>query len=236
VTELARSRRLPQPEDTSPPDRTEERVSVVDFLTLKDKTMTKSTYIVVITVLLFSSACHHGQRAKQQAPDKATPSSAALDPSYSAIKAKAEATVDALTRKDYDLVTDYTYPGVIELMGGREETISVFEDELGKIERKGYTIASVQVGEPTKIEIIGKQSFSIVPTTLTLRFPRGTATGESFLIAVSEDGSKTWTFVDGSIAADKETLRQIFPLAASKLRLPPQKRPVVHLNEVGGAT
>lgn len=116
-------------------------------------------------------------------------------------------------------------------MGGRGNMISATAQEMRTLERKGFTVKSVSVLEPNKVEIIGKQIFSIVPMTMIMTVPSGTMLLESFLIAVSEDGGKTWTFVDGTAAGDKRMLRQIFPLAADKLHLPPRKQPVIYPND-----
>lgn len=190
--------------------------------------MTRNIYIFAITLLL-CSAVISGQQEKH--PQSPAPNSSTLHESYPTIKTNAKATADALMRRDFKTVADHTYPKVIKLMGGRENMISATAQEMRKLERKGFTVKSVRVGEPNKVETIGKQIFSIVPMTMTMTVPGGTMLVESFLIAISEDGSKTWTFVDGTIAVDRRMLRQIFPLSADKLRLPPKKQPVIYSND-----
>jgi hypothetical protein len=193
--------------------------------------MSKNPYILAITILLLSSGVICGQYTKRQAPDTPSLSSTTFDPSYAEIKAKAKATSDALVRRDYNTVADYTYPKVIRLMGGRANMITITAQEMGKMQSNGFTIKSVSVVEPNKVQIIGNQIFSIVPMTMTMKVPDGTMVVESFLIAISEDGSRTWTFVDGTIAGNRSLLLRIFPIAADKLRLPPKKQPVVYPNE-----
>jgi hypothetical protein len=195
--------------------------------------MFKNRYILVITILLVLCNGINGQSAKRQVPDTTSPGSSVFDASYPEIKAKAKATADALVRADFNTVADHTYPKVIRLMGGRANMISTTAQEMRKMESSGFTIKSVSVVEPNKVQIIGTQIFSIVPMAMTMRVPGGTMLVESFLIAISEDGSKTWKFVDGTIAGNRPMLRRIFPVAADKLRLPPKKQPVVYRNERG---
>lgn len=193
--------------------------------------MFKCRYILAITVLLVSFNWVYGQHSRKQTLDTPSPGSYTLDQSYSEIKAKAKVTADALVRGDFNTVAVNTYPKVVRFLGGHKNVISAAAQQMRDLESKGFTVKSVRVGEPNKVEIIGKQIFSIVPMTLSMTVPGGTMLVESFLIAISEDGSKTWSFVDGTIADDKRMLRQIFPLAAGKLRLPPKKQPVIYPND-----
>jgi hypothetical protein len=198
--------------------------------------MSKNLYILATTILLMSSTEICGQHTKRQTSATASlsaPRSSTLDQSYQEIKARAKVTADAFMRRDFNTVADYTYHRVVKLMGGRANTVFEVEQEMKKIERKGYALISLSHGEPHKVQIIGKQVFSILPTTLRMKTPIGTLVYESFMIAISEDGSKTWTFVDGALAGDRQMLRQIFPFAASKLLLPPKKQPVIHPSQRG---
>ena len=199
-------------------------------LTLSGEMAKNICHVALIVLLLCHAAC--GQRATPHM--SGSPNSPAPVPSTllkTDLKALAEATAEALLRKDFNTVADFTYHKVVKLMGGRDETVSAIGQEMTKAERKGITLVSVTVGEPKEVKKFGKQLFSIVPTTLNMKVRDGTMVAQSFMIAVSEDGGKNWTFVDGAIAVDKTTLRELFPYAANKLQLPPKKQPVIYPND-----
>jgi len=142
------------------------------------------------------------------------------------IKAAAETCAKALVSRDYGTVADLTYGRLIELMGGREETITHLEDQLKELDDKGMTIVSITVGDPETVKSINNQQFSIVPTTAKLKYKDSNMVAESFMIAVSDDGGKRWKFVDGAISDDQELMKELFANVADKLQLPPKKDPV----------
>jgi hypothetical protein len=195
--------------------------------------MAKSVCLVALSIFLFSLvAC--GRPVKDQAsgvPGSSSPEPPSPQKNFPGLKTAAESSANAMVLKDYNTVADFTYSKLVKLMGGREETVSTFEQEMKQLESEGMTLVSISVGEPEEVKSVGNQLLSIVPTTLKMRFRDSTIVGQSFLIAVSEDGGNKWTFVDGSIAEDKRTLRKLFPYAANKLQLPPKKQPVIHPNE-----
>ena len=193
--------------------------------------MTKLISITALAVLLFSqTTCAQSptnRRTSAASNPSASPSSTPQS-NYPNLKIQAEETANAFVHKDFKTIVDLTYPRVVEFMGGREKMVSAIEQGVKQAEGEGITFVSVDVGEPEKVISVGRQLFSIVPTTLKMKVPGGTLIGESFMIGVSENGGSKWTFVDGAGGIDKGKLRTLFPSAADKLQLPERKQPVFH--------
>ncbi len=146
---------------------------------------------------------------------------------YSSIKAQAEESSRAYLSDDYGKLADYTYPRVIELMGGRERMIAFVKKSTDDMKAEGITFISHEVTAPTKVEIIGKQKFAILPVTLQLKAPGGRIVQNSFMIGISDDGGNRWTFIDGA-GVDAEKMKILIPSAAGKLVIPERQQPVFH--------
>ena len=139
---------------------------------------------------------------------------------YPSLKARAEQWAEAYVREDYEKVASLTYPKQVELMGGPEGMAGIMTRSL---KGGGVKMLSIRVGEPEDVTSIGRQLFAIVPTVLKMKEPRGVLVGDGFLIGVSDDGGKTWAFVDGSGGRNEEKVKTLLPAAAGKLKLPELK-------------
>jgi hypothetical protein len=90
--------------------------------------------------------------------------------------------------------------------------------------------------EPFRRAVIGENRnrrkwklFSVVPTSTTMT---GTATADaritqkSFMLAISTNNGKTWTFVDGSTLTPA-MLSKLIPDLPPELKLPPPQAPMI---------
>jgi len=65
-----------------------------------------------------------------------------------------------------------------------------------------------------------------------IKVREGTLVGEAFMIAISADGGRSWTFVDaGGRPMNKDQLRTLIGPVADRLQLPEIKPPVLHPGE-----
>jgi hypothetical protein len=155
----------------------------------------------------------------------AAPARAQEESKAALVKRKAQEVGESLKKKDYAKVIDRTYPKAIELLGGREKAIRAVESEMKKAEDIGVSVASVTVGEPGEFLVEGKNTFVIVPTTTEMATPRGKLVARSYLLSISPDGGKTWTFIDGSGLQTPERRKLILPKLPEKLKLPEYRKP-----------
>ena len=133
------------------------------------------------------------------------------EPKSALVKKKAGEIIAAIKKEEYAKVVDLTYPKVVELMGGREKMLAQLEAGMKQLKEKGFSFKSVEVGEPGDLLIEGKNTFAIVPTTTEMAAPGGKIVLESYLLGISADGGKAWTFVDGSGIGTVEKRRRSSP-------------------------
>ncbi len=140
------------------------------------------------------------------------------------IKEQAEKMAQTLLKKDYVNFQKYTYPKVIELMGGKEKAIKQIEKGINEFELQGITLSKFTIGEPSNVILIKNELQCTVPQTLEMKLPNGKLIAESTLIAISMDKGLNWYFLDTS-TIDIQTLRKAFPNLSNELVIQPKGDP-----------
>jgi hypothetical protein len=126
------------------------------------------------------------------------------------IKRAAAKMSDAGSRKDYQALVDATYPGLVKLYGGRQKMIQITKAAMRETEASGIKIVSLKIGTPRPPFFSNGRLFSIVPTVNTMAAPGFRITDKSFLLAISSDNGRSWTFVEGS-GLSSELLPKVLP-------------------------
>jgi hypothetical protein len=157
---------------------------------------------------------------------------ASADPQTQRIRTIATENSAALTSGNYARLVDLTYPKLVEMIGGRDKMIEVLRSGTEDMKAHGSAILGAEVAEPPEIVTAGDKQFAIVREIVRVQVPEGTLRSNGFLIAVSEDRGKTWTFIDGAglhktPGKERETLAQILPGFPSQLSLPAWEPPVL---------
>ncbi|HEX8559268.1 MAG TPA: hypothetical protein VF668_14275 [Pyrinomonadaceae bacterium] len=140
------------------------------------------------------------------------------------LRAQAEECNRAFVEGDFGRLADYTYPKLVTLLGGREKMVDYLRKSVAEMKADGFEPLSYAPSEPTQVLRAGRETYAVVPATLRMRAPDGVLVSESFMIAVSADGGKTWKFLSGGSATPAQ-LRALLPRVAGRLR-PPAPAPV----------
>jgi hypothetical protein len=126
------------------------------------------------------------------------------------IKATAEESHRAFLHGDYGRMADLTYPRVVARIGGREAFIKAMRKSIDEIEADGFSLDTMIVRLPTRILTTKRRMYAVVPYDLILLTPDGRLLQESIMLGVSEDGGRSWTFVDVNTQSEK-MLQGVFP-------------------------
>jgi hypothetical protein len=167
---------------------------------------------VVITLFLFGTFAAAEEAAK---------------PQPQVVKQKAGEVGHAFLTGDYAKVADLTYPKIVEALGGREKMIATTDAEMKKLKAKGISFKSYAAKDPGEFHTEAGHTFTVVPTVVEMTIPGGRAVSKSFLLAISADGGKRWTFVDGSGVRSPEARDKSLPKLPAALKLPPEEEPQV---------
>jgi hypothetical protein len=138
------------------------------------------------------------------------------------LQSQAEESGRAFLEGNYERLADYTYPKLVELIGGREKMIEVVRKGVEGMKAGGFVPLSSAPSAPSQVLRAGRRTFAIVPLKFKMRAPSQVLVSDSFMIAISEDEGKSWKFLSGA-SVDEEKLKVILPDAAGKLKLPTVK-------------
>jgi hypothetical protein len=153
----------------------------------------------------------------------------AADEKIDTAKVEQEARVlgKAFLASDWAKLSDMTHPKVVEMMGGKEKMIGVIEEGMKRLAVQGFSFKKYSVGTAQAPVIDGKTVYVVVPTSLEITGPDNKIVTDSYLLAVSSDSGKTWTYADGAGLADEDKRKLVFPSLPAALKLPERKAPKV---------
>jgi len=142
----------------------------------------------------------------------------------SQIQKQAQASCDALIKEDYPAFIKFTYPKVVEAMGGPEKMSAFLASETKKMKADGFSIVSAEAKTPNTVYSAGEDRFCIVPTMIRMQTQKGTIRQASFLVAISNNNSQ-WTFIDGG-GLDTKKIKELFPNFPDEISFP-AKQPII---------
>jgi len=144
------------------------------------------------------------------------------------ITADFEAMRQATLAGDYETIAGFTYPRLIEMIGGREQMVQMIGNAMAQLEEQGYHITERELLSVSPIvqSESGAESYAIFETVLELHTPDGKMRQKSFSIAISTDGGKSFKYLDAG-NLPPEQLRMMLPGLPEDLELPAPEEPEV---------
>jgi len=141
-----------------------------------------------------------------------------------AVKEQARAACDALVGGDLDKFVGWTHPKLVQMMGGRERLVEMLKSGQKEMARQGIQLLSATIQADAELAQGGDEWFAIVPYDLEMSVPAGRALVKTWLLGISADQGKTWTFIDGG-KLSAAAIKQYFPNFPAKLALPARQQP-----------
>jgi hypothetical protein len=136
----------------------------------------------------------------------------------------ATAMFQAFIRGDLDAFAEFTYPAVVAMAGGKPAMKAILEKGLADMRAQGFSFRSVSVDKPTQVLKAGDELHALLPMLIVIRTPQGDMHVPSYLLGVSQNKGKAWTFVDTNKLQDQPTLHRLFPRYNKALKIPPKKQ------------
>ncbi len=144
--------------------------------------------------------------------------------STAVLKKQATIVSDALVSGDYSTVVNYMYPKIVQNAGGKQKMLQLLTGAMMQMKATGATFQSATIGEPGKFYKAGREIHCLVPENIRVKTANGSFATQSNLLAVSQNGGKSWTFTDLN-KATIDKIPQLFPYFNKDLRLPQPKTP-----------
>ena len=135
---------------------------------------------------------------------------------------------EAFVTGDHEQFIGLIYPKLVEVLGGKEEMLSMLKSASDRMESQGVKILSQSADSVSEVVTAGDELHAVVTTKLELQVPGGRVSQKSFMIAVSSDEGASWTYLDGPQLSDETSRQAILPNFNAELVLPKQEQPDFH--------
>ncbi|TFF30429.1 hypothetical protein [Mucilaginibacter psychrotolerans] len=140
------------------------------------------------------------------------------------VKHQANLIAQATFKGDYETVIAYTHFRLVAMSGGKEKLRQLITERMKELKDQGITGFSGTIGTPGKFYLAGNELHCLLPEDIILTTSVGRYLSRSYLLGVSSDKGKNWTFLDvGSMSAD--ILHQLLPNFNDDLKIPPPVKP-----------
>jgi hypothetical protein len=150
---------------------------------------------------------------------------AAFAQDTTALKKQASRFANATFNSDHKLVIDLTYPKLVELSGGRDSMQKLIVERIASLKKQGVMSFEGSVGSPGPFIKAGTQIHCLLPETIMLNMFNGRYVTRSYLLAISDDKGKSWTFMDvGKMPV--EVLHKLLPNYNNGLVIPTPGKPM----------
>jgi hypothetical protein len=135
------------------------------------------------------------------------------------IKETAETMIEYYLDGNYEKYSEFVYPKLIEMFGGKETFIKTAQKETEALLNDNFKLIDIEILNPQKIYPAENELHCLVPQNLMFESPNGKLLLETYLIAISKNNGNNWYFID--IANfNKENIKNILPNYNENMILP----------------
>lgn len=127
---------------------------------------------------------------------------------------------------DYENFANYTYPGIIEMMGGKSEMVKITEETINQMKSGGFSFTDLNFKEPSGFLKKADELQCALTQIIVMQTPSGKIETETTLIAISDDNGQNWTFIDTS-GKGKESMLMYFPNLHDDIVIKPRKQKTI---------
>jgi hypothetical protein len=139
------------------------------------------------------------------------------------LNAQLKAMSASFLNEDYMALADYTFPAIVDMMGGKEALITASKEGINQMKDAGYVILDFYFKNPSRYYEKNNTTQCTLTQFLVMNTPNGKIQTESTLLAVSYDKGANWTFLDAS-SKPKEFITRVFPDFHPDIVIKPSKQ------------
>ena len=141
------------------------------------------------------------------------------------IRTEAQVLAQATMNYDAETMFKYSYPKLVEMIGGKTRFIQQFKMSTDNLKSQGIVIKSVVMGEPGTIYTAGTELHALVPQETIIDQKGVEIKSKNYLLAVSSNGGKQWYFINLD-SFKEESIRLLFPNFNPQLKIPAKVDPI----------
>ena len=141
---------------------------------------------------------------------------------------QAKIACEATENSDYETLFDYTMPEVLELMGGRQNALTMMRDTMKNMESNGVSITSSEVIEMTGFAFEQDQYRCVIKNKVVVRMsPEQSTQSISHMFGIYNPELNRWYFIEGAQLNNEAVIGMILPDLKTALNIPPDERTMI---------
>ncbi|MGB0879095.1 MAG: hypothetical protein ACPGTO_00855 [Polaribacter sp.] len=108
----------------------------------------------------------------------------------------AKKTAKATLASDFKTVLDFTYPPVVNLMGGKEKALATIISSMEEMEKSGFKFEKADVISASDIVKEQNQYRCFIKNNYVMLLNGQKITSEAYLLGIYNDADKVWNFIE----------------------------------------
>ncbi len=132
-------------------------------------------------------------------------------------KIAAEATLNS----DFDLLLKHTYPPIIEVMGGKENALSIIKAAIKGMKEQGMVFEKAEVVSVSDIVNDDGEYRCYVEGNNQIKMPGMRIKSKSYLLGIYNEEQKFWYFLEAEKLKNKALADKVLPNFKTALVIPP---------------
>jgi hypothetical protein len=140
------------------------------------------------------------------------------------IRTEAKVYATATFSGDAETMFQYTYPKMVELIGGKTSFIAQFKMNIEGLKTSNILLKSINCGDPGPIFKAGNELHAIIPQLQVVENDEYVMKTKEYLLAISTNGGKSWYFLNLT-GFDNQTIKYYFPDFNDQLEIPQKLDP-----------
>lgn len=134
----------------------------------------------------------------------------------------AKITANATLNSDFKTVLDYTYPPVLEMMGGKENALKFISESMESMKLQGFKFTSADVISSSEIVEEQNQFRCFIKNNYVMTFNGQKISSEAYLLGIYNVHEKKWNFIEAK-QLQNPAISQVLPDFKTSLVIPQGK-------------
>jgi len=141
---------------------------------------------------------------------------------HSFLREEAEIYVEAYLNKDYETCLRMMGGGIVKALGGKVTVLNHYHATEAALKLHHMTLETINVEEPGPVVARGAEQFVVIPEKHYYSANDGKYILNSYILAVSDDGGRSWNMLEGSWRISEHIKNHDLTLY-DRLKLPTRK-------------
>lgn len=141
--------------------------------------------------------------------------------------AQAKITSDATVAGDYSVVLSYTFPQVLDMMGGKDAALETVTTAMDGMKQQGFSITKSEVKELVGFAQEDEQYRCVIKNYIVLNHTDYVINSTSYIFGVYDADAAQWFFIEGSQLKNAALAQEVIPGFKTALNIPDDVRETI---------